>query len=244
MRNIVSCSFGKDSLAAAVVAREQGLEVSAVYCHVLFSEGLSAEMPEHVQFIFQEAIPKLERVYGIQTEVITAETTVLEYFYRTRKRGKNAGKIYGWPCFSGCWVSSNIKLPALRKWRKAQGPYVEILGICADETDRTDRDIMTGKRLILAELGITERRAAEICKEAGLLSPLYSMARQRSGCWFCPCQRTGQMHSLRAEHPDLWAIMRELDRDSPFSFKPKGTVEQYEARFAREDADREFWGRD
>lgn len=241
MRNIVSCSFGKDSIAAALVAKSSGIDVSAVYCHVLFAPGISSEMPEQEDFVFNHAIPKLEAEYGIKTEVIVPSETVVDWFYRKRTRGKNVGKIYGWPCLRGCYVSSNIKLAAIRKWRKAQGEFTEILGIACDEVDRIEKDIMKGKRLILCENGITERDAALLCKKADLLSPLYSFDRQRSGCWFCPLQRTSQLKELRKNYPDLWKMMLDMDKDSPFSFKPKGSVQKYEQKFSIEDAERSFW---
>ena len=241
-RNVVSCSFGKDSLAAVIVASQCGIEnISALYCRVMFDEKLSVEMPEHEEFIFERAIPILKKEYGIETEIITPAQTVVERFYRERRRGKNIGKIYGWPTFRGCWISGNIKLPEIRRWKKENPDIVEIVGIAADEGERTKRKTVEGKRLILCEQGITEEEAAKICYKAGLISPIYSLERQRSGCWFCPCQRTSQLKELRERHPELWKRMLELDKYSPFSFKPKGSVQKYELRFQKEDIKANFW---
>lgn len=41
---------------------------------------------------------------------------------------------------------------------------------------------------------------------------------------------------LRREHPDLWGLLMKWDKDSPFSFKPRGiTVHHYDKRFKMED---------
>lgn len=243
-RNVVSCSFGKDSLAAAIVAHKTGMrDLSAVYCRVMFDSALSVEMPEHDEFVREVAIPKLKADYGITTEVITPSATVIEKFYRRRERGKNVGKIYGWPSLKGCWVSSNIKLPAIRDWKKKNPGITEIVGIACDEAERAQRKIVSEKRLILCEQGITEMDALEIVHDAGLLSPIYSYERQRTGCWFCPQQRMSQLRELRKRYPVLWDTMLKMDVDSPYSFKPRYTVRELESKFEKEDNLRRFWER-
>lgn len=241
-RHIISCSFGKDSIAAAIISKEMKLKnVSALYCRVMFDDRYSIELPEQEEFIFEKAIPTLKNVYGIETEIITPKETVVDRFYRERKKGKYIGEIYGWPGFRGCWVSKNIKLREINEWKKNNRDIVEVVGIAADENDRQERDTVQGKRLILCENGITEKKALIICKNAGLLSPIYSIKRQRTGCWFCPCQRTDQLKELREKYPDLWDKMLQLDRDSPFSFKPKMTVKKYEEMFKLQDEEEKFW---
>lgn len=243
-KNVISLSFGKDSLAAAIVAYKAGMRnLSGVYCKVMFDSDTSAEMPEHDEFIRDVAMPKLRLDYGIETEVLIPKMTVVEMFYRERKRGKNVGKIYGWPSIKGCWVSSNIKLPEIRKWKQDNPGITEIVGIASDETERAERKIVEGKRLILCEQGITERDALELVHDAGLLSPIYSYDRQRSGCWFCPEQRMSQLCELRQKYPAMWETMLKLDADSPYSFKPRYTVKQLESKFRVEEEEKKFWER-
>lgn len=60
---IASLSFGKDSLAAILLAKEHGEPLDeAVYCEVMFDNGISGEVPEHRDFIYNTAIPALERI--------------------------------------------------------------------------------------------------------------------------------------------------------------------------------------
>jgi len=241
---VVSCSFGKDSLASAIVALETGMNVQKImFCHVMFDEGISAEMPEQERFIFNTAIPYFRNRYGVETEIIHPAMTVVEHFYKVRQDGKNAGQIYGWPTLRGCWVNSNIKLRAIKKWKRSNPGLLEVVGIAADEEERVVRKTVAGKVLVLNEQGYTERDAAEICARRGLLPPIYSVDRPRTGCWFCQMQRTSQLAELRHKHPELWARMLEMDKDSPFPFKYRGTVQEYERRLAEADDDAAFWAR-
>ena len=52
MKHILSCSFGKDSIATALLALQHGEPLDElVYCEVMFSEEISGELPEHNRFI-------------------------------------------------------------------------------------------------------------------------------------------------------------------------------------------------
>lgn len=60
---VISMSFGKDSLASALLAVEHGEPLDeAVYCEVMFDKNISGEVPEHRDFIYDTAIPALERM--------------------------------------------------------------------------------------------------------------------------------------------------------------------------------------
>ena len=53
MRYIASCSFGKDSIAAILLAiRHKAPLDEAVYCEVMFDKDISGEIPEHRAFIY------------------------------------------------------------------------------------------------------------------------------------------------------------------------------------------------
>ena len=61
-KHVVSCSFGKDSIATILLALEHGEPLDeAVYCEVMFDDTTSGEVPEHQAFIYQAAIPALEK---------------------------------------------------------------------------------------------------------------------------------------------------------------------------------------
>lgn len=63
---------------------------------------------------------------------------------------------------------------------------------------------------LLAKYECTEQMATALCREHGLLSPMYEFTR-RGGCFFCTNSRDEQLRHLRMYHPDLWAEMLELD---------------------------------
>lgn len=85
--HIASCSFGKDSLATILLALEHGEPLDeAVYCEVMFDKRTSGEVPEHRAFIYETAIPRLERL-GIPVRVLRSDKTYLDLFAGTVTRG-------------------------------------------------------------------------------------------------------------------------------------------------------------
>ena len=95
MKHILSCSFGKDSIATALLALQHGEPLDElVYCEVMFSEEISGELPEHNRFIHETAIPYFEQ-RGIPTRVLRSEKTYLSCFYHVVTRGKTKGMLSG-----------------------------------------------------------------------------------------------------------------------------------------------------
>ena len=90
MKYVVSCSFGKDSMATILLAlmHQEPLD-EVVYCEVMFDEGISGEVPEHRDFIYNRAIPFLER-NGVEVVILKSEMTFIKSFYRVLKKGKAA----------------------------------------------------------------------------------------------------------------------------------------------------------
>ena len=61
MKYIASCSFGKDSIATVILAKEHEEPLDEiVYCEVMFDKEISGEHPEHRDFIYNVAIPKFK----------------------------------------------------------------------------------------------------------------------------------------------------------------------------------------
>ena len=202
----------------------------------MFDDSISAEFPEHEDFIHNTAIPLLKSRYGIETAVVQAEKSYKDIFYSCYQRGKHIGENYGFPLLLGPWCNSRLKVAPLKKWQKAQGEYKSIVGIAADETKRIERQTVKGAILPLVEYGITEAGAFDICRKHGLLSPAYNSGRERLGCWFCHNQRIGEMRRLRAEYPDLWETLLVMEKDSRWTFKPNKTLCGFDERFEAEDA--------
>ena len=86
--HIASCSFGKDSIATILLALENNEPLDrVVFCEVMFdhSRNISGEIPEHIEWIYSTAIPKLETM-GVKVDVVKSERDYL-YFFRNAVGG-------------------------------------------------------------------------------------------------------------------------------------------------------------
>lgn len=86
--HIASCSFGKDSIATILLALENGEPLDrVVFAEVMFdhSRGISGELPEHIEWVYSTAIPKLESM-GVKVDVVRAERDYV-YFFANAVRG-------------------------------------------------------------------------------------------------------------------------------------------------------------
>lgn len=92
MKHILTCSFGKDSIATALLALQHGEPLDElVYSEVMFSDTVSGELPEHKRFIYETAIPYFEK-RGIPTRVLRGQKTYLDCFLPHRKPRQCRGK--------------------------------------------------------------------------------------------------------------------------------------------------------
>lgn len=79
---ITSCSFGKDSIATILLALEHGEPLDrVVFSEVMFDHErkISGEIPEHIGWIFDTAIPKLHDM-GVRVDVVRAERDYCHFF--------------------------------------------------------------------------------------------------------------------------------------------------------------------
>ena len=80
--HIASCSFGKDSIATILLALENNEPLDrVVFSEVMFdhSRNISGELPEHIEWVYDVAIPKLESM-NIVVDVVKAERDY-KYFF-------------------------------------------------------------------------------------------------------------------------------------------------------------------
>lgn len=79
---IASCSFGKDSIATILLALENNEPLDrVVFAEVMFDHerGISGEIPEHIEWIYSAAIPKLESM-GVTVDVVRAKKDYVSFF--------------------------------------------------------------------------------------------------------------------------------------------------------------------
>ena len=209
MRYLASCSFGKDSLAAILLAKKHGEPLDeAVYCEVMFDKTISGEVPEHRDFIYTKGIPALERMW-IKVTVLRGKKTYVDLFTGRITRGPKKGMLRSFPVCGKCYVQRDCKLRPILRYQKTLPPdTVQYIGIAKDEQERLLR--LEGRQVSLLEkYNCTEQDAKELCRQAGLLSPIYQFT-NRGGCWFCPNAKRKELRHLYDHHPELWARMLEL----------------------------------
>ena len=237
MRYISCNSGGKDSMAQTIVAIERGEPLDEnLWCEVMFTNEISAEVPEHRDFMYEVAIPKLERDYGVKTKVIRAEKTMVDLFYHVCTKGKSVGKLLGFPIPGKCMINRELKLKPMHDYiNSIHEEVTQYVGIAIDEPERLAR-LKPGRASILAKHGITEAMAKEISIEHGLYSPIYQFAK-RNGCFFCPNVNERQLRHLYDNHRDLWDMLLHLQGT------PNLTYPKWARGVSLFDYDRLFKGR-
>ena len=218
MRYLYSWSGGKDSTAAIILSHIHNLPPSTViFSEVMFDKkrGISGELPEHIDFIKNRAIPVFEE-WGYTVEILHATKDYLDCFHQIITKSKNPlrnGRKSGFPIGGMCTINSRIKIKAIQDYLKnVNGGFVQYVGIAADEPARLTRLDGTNKISLLAEYGYTEQMADDLCSKYELLSPIYKY-HKRGGCWFCPNATYGEFAYLKQYHPDLWNELEILSKD-------------------------------
>lgn len=239
MKHIASCSFGKDSIAQIIVGMEHGEPIDVIiYSEVMFTDQISGEYPEHRDFIYNVAIPKLKELYNLDTIVLRSDKTMWDDFHTVRVRGSTKGLLRGFPIPGLCNINRDCKVPPIRRYLNEQGDdFIQYVGIAADEPERLKRLEGTNKVSLLDKYGVTEKDAMEICERYGLLSPIYKIS-NRNGCFFCPNARKSELKHLYYNHPDLWNLLRELQattNTSRRSFTRNQTIYELEEEFLAEE---------
>lgn len=89
MKYFASCSFGKDSIATVLLAIQHKEPLDGIlFTEVMFdaSRNISGEIPEHITWIKNTAIPKLESM-GVKTQILHSERDYM-YFFKNAVGGE------------------------------------------------------------------------------------------------------------------------------------------------------------
>ncbi len=215
MKYIASWSGGKDSTASIILAHEHGEPLDLIiFSEVMFDKNISGELPEHIDFIKNKAIPVFES-WGYEVKILHSDKTFLDCFYHiVQKSQKNKGKRQGFPFPGMCKINDRCKTKPLdRYFKNYPGEYTKYIGIAKDEPKRKKRiNKADNKVSLLQKYGYTEHMAFDLCKKYDLLSPIYEFA-PRGGCWFCPNAKYRELRHLRTEHKDLWDKLLVLEKE-------------------------------
>ena len=118
MKHVAACSFGKDSVATVILAKEHNEPLDeVVYCEVMFDDQISGEVPEHRDFIYEIAKPIFES-WGIKVTILRSQKTYLSNFMHVITKGEQAGKIRAFPLCGRCTIQRDCKLPPMEKYKK------------------------------------------------------------------------------------------------------------------------------
>lgn len=230
---IASCSFGKDSLATILLALEHNEPLDrVVFAEVMFDhkKGISGEAPEHIEWIYNTAIPKLESM-GVRVDVVRAKKDYVSLCRQVLKSGKNKGRCYGVQNSRPCYANSDLKIAPIRQYlNKLKKDYdiIQYVGIAVDEPKRLDRLRDTNKVSLLEKYEYTEQMSMEKCEEYNLVSPCY-LTDNRGGCFFCFNASIDRYINMRRNYPLYWEAFKNLykETESP-SFKYNKTLEEVE----------------
>ncbi len=163
MKHILTCSFGKDSIATALLALQHGEPLDElVYSEVMFSDTVSGELPEHKRFIYETAIPYLKSAAFHKGSARAKDIFGLLYHYRKpRQRRGKAGVL---PLTGRCSIQRTANCHPYAPTRKTL-PHdtVYYLGIAADEPVRLAR-LKTNQISLLAKYNLTEKDAWAMCQ--------------------------------------------------------------------------------
>lgn len=230
---IASCSFGKDSVATILLALENNeLLDRVVFAEVMFDieKGISGEIPEHIEWVYNTAIPKLKDM-GVKVDVVRAAKDYKWFFTHQIQDGHYKGKYRGFPIGGMCAINRDCKMKPINTYYKQfKGcSIIQYVGIASDEKKRLKR--MKGNQVsLLDKYGYTEKMAYDLCKSQNLLSPIYRDG-TRGGCWFCPNGKLRQFIAIRRNHPEMWEELRGISRTSnlcSYGFKYGKTLQEVE----------------
>jgi len=128
-KHIVSFSGGKDSTTMLLKMIENNMQVDKI----IFGD-TGVEFQELYDYI-----EKIEKYINMKIIRIKSQITWDDWFYKPFSRGKNKGKLHGFPFVlgNGCWAKRELKIKPLNSIEKSSD--IIYLGIAADEKHRLER---------------------------------------------------------------------------------------------------------
>ena len=237
MRYICSWSGGKDSTATIILCHLLGIPLDTIiFCEVMYDNRrkISGENPKHIEFVKKVAKPLFES-WGYEVLILHSDRDYLGSFNQIIEKPRiymeHKGLKHGFFLTGMCAIQRDCKLrPIMKYLSEINEPYTQYLGYCVDEPKRLRRlEKLSNVVSILAQQGYTELDATCLCREYGLLSPIYTdgntengvftgNATKRSGCWFCPNAKLEEHRQLRRENPDLWQEFVALEQEEGIAY--------------------------
>ena len=243
MKYVLSCSFGRDSLAMLLKVLELGYPLDGVLYVELGPEFecVKENARRMAKILEEKNVP-----FRILEPEIPFETMMLEYPVNKRDGSIQTG--YKW-CGGRCRWGTAMKRDLLNgAYRKAYGneSIVEYVGIAADETWRINRE-RNGNRVKiypLVEWGMTPDDCYRYCLERGWSwkekgkddrdYELYELL-DRVSCRTCRNKNLSELRNMYHFLPDTWKELKNLQDRIDMPYKKDMTVHDLEERFIEED---------
>lgn len=208
-------------MATVILCYENNIHVDGVViAEVMFDKkrNISAEHPEHVEWLYNVAIPIIEQKFGYKVIVLRSESDYVQHFHtriakskHPERIGKKRGFVLGG---NKCALKRDLKTKVINDWLKKHKECEKIFGIAYDEPERlASMHKLKNQRSVLEEHKIVEAQTFDIDRKYGLLSPFYSSGRKRQGCWFCPNASITEMAQFAKKYPEFWNELRILAQD-------------------------------
>ena len=225
LKYVCCCSGGKDSVCSVILCKEFGLQLDyVIYSEIMYDKkrGISLENEQHIRFVKEILKPQIE-AWGYKFLILHSDMDYLDCFNRKienpRKHMEHKGLRFGFPVQGFCGVKRDCKIRPIKEfYRNLNKPYVEIVGIAADEPKRLAAMKKSPNKVsVLEKYGYTEEMARKKCEEYGLLSPAYEFS-NRGGCILCPYARLEEHLYLKKNNPELWTEFVSLEDANDIAF--------------------------
>ena len=217
MKYIVSCSFGKDSLAMLLRLLEENKPIDDV---VFFDTGMEFGCIYRIM----NQVKQILEEQGIKFTRLKADKDFLYMMFKheVHHRDGTTSCGYKW-CGASCRWYTSQKTSAIRKHLKQYGEYKEYVGIAADETKRIERN--SSKLLPLVDWNMTEEQCLEYCHNKGFYwyegeHELYDDL-DRVSCWCCRNKNLKELRNIYENHKVYWFALCELERRCGMNMKSK-----------------------
>ena len=230
--HIASVSWGKDSLCMLIelICRNEPLHEVIFYDTGMEFKAIYDTRDKMIQILKERRIKytEIEPDYNFEWKMFDKPVN-------GTKNGFHYG--YSW-CGGRCRWGTTDKLKSLDKYAEERNAKMYI-GIAADETERLEKDRKPYKQFPLADFGIIEKNALEICYTAGFYwmekgHRLYDLL-DRVSCWCCANKNLKELKNIFLYLPEYWERLKKMQRRTDRPMKGTGkSVFELEERFIRE----------
>lgn len=193
-RHIVNLSGGKDSTALAIYLRDMIPQLEYVFCDTDKELPETYEYLDQVEAYLQRPIVRLNDDRGFDHWL----------------------DLYGGllPSAQARWCTRKLKIEPFERYVGTDEVW-SYVGIRADE--QRSGYVSTKPNIHpvfpFREHGLAIQDIERILEDSGLGFPAYYAWRQRSGCYFCFFQRTGEWIGLRERHPEFYEESKRYEQE-------------------------------